>query len=222
MNKHPLFLVFDEPLQQKLMQQTRTVVIKKHQLLFLEGQEADMIYFISTGLLKCLKTSSHGHETIFAIYGAKQFLALSVLFHSNPSYPVTAVALQETKLLGLPRPLLEAAILSSTTATRAWFQTLNQRLETIQQLLTDQRFLDANQRFKKVMRQFIKWNALPPTKEPTVKVSVPLSRQELAQYLGIRRETLSRMLALFQTEGHCVIESQMFELSRDWLEQALD
>ena len=222
MNNHPLFLVFDESLQQKLMQQTRTVIIKKHQMLFLEGQEADMIYFISTGLLKCLKTSSNGHETIFAIYGSQQFLALSVLFTSNPSYPVTAVALQETKLLGLPRPLLEAAILSSNTATRAWFQTLNRRLETIQQLLTDQRFLDANQRFKKVMRQFIKWNDIPQTTERTIKVYVPLSRQELAQYLGIRRETLSRMLATFQKEGHCIIKNQTFELSREWLVQALD
>lgn len=59
------------------------------------------------------------------------------------------MAVEETIVVKVPREALEAGILSTEVATREWFKQLNRRLEGVQQLLTDQVFIDAKERFRK-------------------------------------------------------------------------
>jgi CRP/FNR family transcriptional regulator len=106
--------------------------------------------------LKILKTSLEGQEKIFSIYPRENLVALSTLFNEPRKYPASGVALEPSVIIAIPIEELERAILSNEFATRAWFRHLNRRLEGVQQLLTDQVFIDAKDRFKKMIQLLMK------------------------------------------------------------------
>ena len=118
--------------------------------------------------------------------------------------------------MAIPIPELEKAILSNQQATRAWFCHLNRRLESVQQLLTDQVFIDAKDRFKKVIQLFMKPQS--PQIEGMIVFEMPLTKQEMADLLSIRRETFSRLLSSLKEEGLCEYSKKQIRVNREWLE----
>ncbi len=50
-----------------------------------------------------------------------------------------------------------------------------------------------------------------------IEVIVPISRQEIADLLGIRRETLSRLLKELRHLGFVDVQGRAFKVSRLWL-----
>lgn len=189
--------------------------LSKGETLFRQEEVAHFIYFVIQGTLKILKTSSMGQEKIFSIYQSGQFVALSTLFNPPHLYPATAVAIENTVVVKVPRDLLESGILSTEEATREWFKQLNRRLEGVQRLLTDQVFMDAKERFKKWLKRFIfseyQWI------EDEIVIKIPVSKQEIADLLSIRRETFSRILTELKKEEVCEVKGKTFKISRKWL-----
>lgn len=216
MYQHPLFVSFNEESIDRLKQQSYEIHLDKGQPLFFQKDTATVVYYIKSGMLKILKTSVNGNEKIFSIYPKGNLVALSVLFNEPPRYPASAVALEQTLVIAIPIKVLEKAILSNQQATRAWFCHLNRRLESVQQLLTDQVFIDAKDRFKKMIQLFMK-NQSPQIGEIVV-LEMPLTKQEMAELLSVRRETFSRLLSSLKEEGICEYHSKQLRVSREWLE----
>ena len=155
-----------------------------------------------------------GQEKIFSLYQGGQFVALSTLFNPPHRYPATAMAVEETIVVKVPREALEAGILSTEVVTREWFKQLNRRLEGVQQLLTDQVFIDAKERFRKWLQRF---TTAHMSSSDDVFVKIPVTKQEIADLLSIRRETFSRLLGELKEEGLCEVKGKKFNNNRQWL-----
>ena len=220
MINHPLVQVFDEATRVQLLAQSRRVAFKKGDLLFLEGHVAEGVYFVESGMLKILKNSSSGIQTVFSLYSANSFVALSVLFNSPHTYPASGMCVIDAVVYEIPRQALQQAILSKPEAMMLWFGQLNRRLENIQQLLTDQIFTDSLGRFKKVMRYFVTLQGIK--KGTYIEVEVPLSKQDLAEYIGVRRETLSRMFSQLKKEKSCYLNQKKWIIDPEWLKDELE
>lgn len=215
MYQHSLFQCFELDVVEELKQQSYSVKLTKGQPLFLQDDEAKVIYYIQSGTIKILKTSVMGHEKIFSIYQRGHFIALSVLFNEPALYPASAIAVEESEVIAISIDWLEKAIVGSERATRAWFRHLNQRLESVQQMLTDQVFTEARERFKKMLVLFVK----PDNHEgKELLLSLPLTKQEMAELLGIRRETFSRLLSTLKEEGVCEMSGKVIRVNRQWLQ----
>ena len=65
MYQHPLFVSFNQESMERLKQQMYEIQLEKGQPLFFQGDEATVVYYIKSGILKILKTSIQGHEKIF-------------------------------------------------------------------------------------------------------------------------------------------------------------
>ncbi len=215
LKEHPLLAHIDSVQLEELQRVCQEVILSKGETLFRQEEVAHFIYFVHQGTLKILKTSSTGQEKIFSIYQRGQFVALSTLFNPPHFYPATAVAVEKTVVLKIPRQLLETGILSTEEATREWFRQLNRRLEGVQQLLTDQVFMDAKERFKKWLKRFIYCDYQLLDNE--IVIETPVSKQEIADLLSIRRETFSRMLSELKEEGVCEVKGKTFKISPIWL-----
>ncbi len=50
-----------------------------------------------------------------------------------------------------------------------------------------------------------------------VLVKIPVTKQEVADLLSIRRETFSRLLAELKEEGICEVKGKTFKISQAWL-----
>lgn len=216
MYHHPLFVGFNQESIERLKQQSREINLEKGQPLFFQGDCATVVYYIKSGMLKILKTSIQGHEKIFSIYSKHNLIALSVLFNEPHLYPASAVALEETIVVAIPIEELERAILSNQKSTKAWFSHLNRRLESVQQLLTDQVFTDTKDRFKKVIRLFMSNQS--SIQDQMVTIEMPLSKQEMAELLSVRRETFSRLLSSLKEEGVCEYTQKKLRINQKWLE----
>lgn len=215
LKQHPLITYIHPMNLAQLDRVCQEITFKKGETLFRQEDIAHSIYFVREGTLKILKTSSMGQEKIFSLYQGGQFVALSTLFNPPHRYPATAMAVEETIVVKVPREILEAGILSTEAATREWFKQLNRRLEGVQQLLTDQVFIDAKERFRKWLQRFATGDLASSANQVCVKI--PVTRQEVADLLSIRRETFSRLLGELKEEGLCEVEGKTFKINRQWL-----
>lgn len=217
LKEHPLLSQIHPTHLDELQRVSQEVTLKKGEFLFHQEDVAHFIYFVKTGTVKILKTSSLGQEKIFSLYQKNQFIALSTLFNPPYFYPATAVAVEVTEVIKIPRQVLETGILSTEAATREWFKQLNRRLEGVQQMLTDQVFIDAKDRFKKWLQRFARLEK--NTTSSVVLMTIPVTKQEIADLLSIRRETFSRLLSDLKDEGVCEVKGKTFKVNREWLEK---
>ncbi len=75
--------------------------------------------------------------------------------------------------------------------------------------------MDAKERFKKWLKRFI--SSDHQLLEDEIVIKIPVSKQEIADLLSIRRETFSRMLAELKEEGVCEVKGKIFKISRIWM-----
>lgn len=215
MNNHPLLKKMSIESLEKLNVQMEEVQLQRGQSLFFQTESADYVYYVCQGIVKVIKVSETGQEKIFSLYTTGQFLALSTLFNPPHVFPATAVAIDRVRVVKLPRQVLEEGVLSTKEATCEWFQYLNRRLEGIQQLVSDQVFMGAEERLKKWLFNLLKQET--QGSDGWIEVIVPISRQEIADLLGIRRETLSRLLKELRHLGFVDVQGRAFKVSRLWL-----
>lgn len=216
LKNHPLLCRIDPVHLDELRHRSQKVTLKKGDILFHQEEVAHFIYVVTSRTLKILKISSMGQEKIFSLYQNNQWIALGTLFNPPHLYPATAVAVELTEVIKVPRQVLEVGILSTEAATKEWFQQLNRRLEGVQQMFTDQVFTDAKDRFKKWLQRFV--TVKKEFTEEVVFITLPVTKQEVADLLSIRRETFSRLLAELKEEGVCEVKGKTFKVNRKWLE----
>ena len=55
-------------------------------------------------------------------------------------------------------------------------------------------------------------------KDGMIVFEMPLTKQEMAELLSIRRETFSRLLSSLKEEGLCEYSKKQMRVNREWLE----
>ncbi|HAX73655.1 MAG TPA: Crp/Fnr family transcriptional regulator [Firmicutes bacterium] len=215
MFEHELFKYFDCRDLSLLHKRSQDVSLSKGDILFLQGHVGSYVYYVKSGTLKIVKTSEDGIDKIFSIYHAGQFVALNVLFNPPHYYIASGIAVEPCEVIAIPIDTLQAAILASEQATMTWFAHLNQRLENLQQLLTDQVFVGALERFRKLVKMFAKTHGRLVGEE--VVIELPITKQEMAELLSVRRETFSRLLASLKDEGVCTFSHKQITVNANWI-----
>ncbi|WP_040461999.1 Crp/Fnr family transcriptional regulator [Haloplasma contractile] len=190
--------------------------VEKDSIIFLEYDPADYVYYIKEGLIKVYKTSLEGSEKIFTIYPENSFIALGVLFNEPHEYPASAAAISDGTVYALPRKELEQAIINDPKASKAWLGFMNNRLLRVQSMLSDEIFASGTERLKKLLRYF-KQNTEYKEDNESLSYRIPINKQDMAELLSIRRETLSRILSSLKKEGVCVFKGKNVTIDNDWL-----
>ena len=88
---------------------------EKGATLFSEGDGSDLIYTVVTGRVKVFKTTARGTDVILELFGPGDPVGAVAVYESRP-YPASAIALEPTSCLLIPRQ----AFFSLLEATRRW------------------------------------------------------------------------------------------------------
>ena len=218
MINHPLIKSISTECIIQIKERSHLVALKKGEALFMQGDKADAVYCIEQGTLKILRTSFEGQEKIFSVFSNQQFLAVGILFSPPYLYPATAIAIEDTKLWSIPIAELENGILSNEASNRLWFMHLNKRLKDFQQMLTDEVFSEAKNRLKKFLKTCA--DNIGEIENEWIIIKMSLTKQEVADLLSIRRETLSRLFTELKDEGYCEVGlKKQFKMKKSWIEQ---
>src|SRR5262249_31498412 len=70
--------------------------------LFSEGDGSDLMYTVLTGHVKVFKTTARGTDVILELFGPGDPVGAVAVYESRP-YPASAVALEPTTCLVIPR-----------------------------------------------------------------------------------------------------------------------
>ena len=191
------------PTLENLSQNRPINKFKKKQIIYLEGNHPNRLYYILKGKVKTFKTNDDGKELVVNLFNQGDFLGHIAMLEGTP-YKDTAKAIEETELAIIPKEDFDELINRSPEAASKFIKLLAKNIsENEEQLLG----LAYNSLRKKVAEALLmvqkKYN---PKKEK--EFVIDLNRESLASIAGTAKESLIRTLSDFQNE-------RLIELHKD-------
>ena len=186
----------EEDQVRKLAGLSKQITYRKNQTLFVEGEPSARIFVIRKGTVKLSRSSPDGRELLLQLKGTGQLTGFHALFMDQYAVTATACGTVEVCLLR------SKDVLETVAGDPVFLQNLvklcqYELVDAWNQLIT---FATAGPR-SRVATLLIK--AMPENADTSVPVEValPVSRRNIAEWLNIAPETLSRILSEFENKG---------------------
>jgi CRP-like cAMP-binding protein len=161
-------------------------------LLFSEGDPSDELYTIATGRVKVFKTTARGTDVILEIFGPGDPVGAVAAYESR-AYPASAVALEPTTCVQIPRQAFFALLESYPTMVRGLLTGLTHRLVELTNRLAE---LSGGRVEARLARFFLKLAAdIGQARPEGTFIALALSRQEIADMIGTTIETSIRIMS---------------------------
>ena len=175
------------------------------ELLFQEGDRCTGLHIVAAGRVRIFKSSSSGREQVLAIEGPGSTVAELPVFDGG-TYPASAIALETTEIMFLPREEFRAFCLERPEVALKVLAAVGGRLRKLVDLIEELSFTTVRQR---LAGQLVRLARLQGSKsEEGVAFDLPDSHQEMAHKLGTVRELVSRNLMRLQAEGLLEVEAR--------------
>ena len=173
--------------------------------IFMEGDEADGFYIVADGQVKIFKTSVEGKEQILHIYGPGNPFGEVPVF-SGSRFPANAQALVKSRILFLPRNAFVRLIAANPSLSMNMLGELSMRLRQFTVQIE-------NLSLKAVPSRLASYLiVLAKEQEHTDRVTLTISKGQLASLLGTIPETLSRILAKMSAQGLIRVDGKEIHL----------
>ena len=181
--------------QTRLASIMRTVNVAPHCPIFDEANRAEYVFNITAGAVKIYKLLGDGRRQITGFLFAGDFLGL---IH-NEAYAYSAEALVPTKLCRFPRRRLEVLLAEIPHLEQRLLAMASHELAAAQ----DQMVLLGRKPARERVVSFILMLSDSATRHgrPNDPVFLPMSRSEIADYLGLTTETVSRAFTSLKKQG---------------------
>lgn len=165
---------------------------KRNSVIVSEGNKTNYIYIIKTGRVKIYKSSKDNKNIILGVKGPSSILGLSILFNSV-STPTTIAAIEDSVIYLIRTSDFEKVTLANPNLASGIIRIIGARLLSSQEKTRDLALDDSYRKTIKMLLLFAK---------DSNQVDLNLTRAELASFIGISRETLSRALSQLSKEGY--------------------
>ena len=197
--------------QKRLAAIMRTVDVEPHYTIFNEDDPAEFVYNVTAGTVKVYKLLGDGRRQITGFLFAGDFLGLT----HNESYAYSAEALAPTTLCRFPRRKLEALLDEMPNLEQRLLAMASHELAAAQ----DQMVLLGRKSARERVVSFILMlsNSAARHGRPSDPVFLPMSRSDIADYLGLTVETVSRTLTRLRKQGLIeLLDEKQVRLSKQY------
>lgn len=168
---------------------------KKKDLLFMEGQIPNDLYYIVQGQIKTYKVNYDGKELITGIYRAGEFLGYVPLLEDKP-YSEQAEVLEDVKIAVIPKSDFLSLIYSSRDVVRKFIKMLSNNIAEMENRLLDLAYQSIRQRVASALLNISRKFAQPSNDE-----IITVARRDISDIVGTATESLNRILTDFKKEG---------------------
>ncbi len=165
----------------------------KKDILFLEDEEGDTIYYLISGLIKLSRTNAEGKEAVVHFVHSGEMFA-EILFYTEGRYPVTATVLDNAILLGISAGKMARLLEESPQFSMRLIGLLAKRLQYFVTMIEQLVNSDVRQRF-------ISYLVHLSEDRKSTRFLLPVPKGELAALLGTTPETFSRLLRQLSEDG---------------------
>ena len=171
---------------------------KKNEIIFLEGGVAKTLYFINEGRIKLYKYTRDGKEQIMHILSEGDFFGeLNLLKESK--YGFNAKAIENCKICTLTNDNFKEILLGKPEIAIKILEVMGERLSRIENLAQNLATNDMDARMTYLLLELSQ--KYGRKKYNNINIDLPINREDMASYIGVTRETISRKLKKFEEEG---------------------
>lgn len=188
----PLFRRVSADDRQRIASVARLRAFERGDQIFQEGDPSEQFVTVLSGRVKVFKHAQGDKEIILHIFGPGDPLGVVAVYEARP-YPASAMAIEPTTCLVIPRQAFFALLEQSPSLVRGLLSGLTVRLIELTERLTELTGGHVEARFA---RLFLKLAGQlgRPDRGGTL-ISLALSRQELADLTGTTIETCIRIMS---------------------------
>jgi len=191
-----LFEGLSAPERDALLEISRTRWSPRSSLLFSEGETAGGFFLIVSGRVKVFKVSQDGKEQILHIFGVGEIVGEVAVF-SGKEFPASAVTLQDSDLLYIPREGFLRLATGRPQILLNMLATLSRRLRTFTVQIERLTLMEVASRLAQVLLEI----AGEPRAGREDIADLKVTKGQLANQIGTTPETLSRTLRKMSRRG---------------------
>ncbi len=169
--------------------------IKPKKILFHEGDPAQRCYLVIKGSLKLAKLNEQGREIIIRYIGPAELTAeIAVL--KEKKYPVTAEAIKETEIISWNKKTMMQLMRKYPDIAINMLETVFERIDDVQSRYLELSTELVGQRIARTLLRLMQRYGKKTS--DGIRIDMPLSRQNIADYCGTTLYTASRMLSVWE------------------------
>lgn len=191
----PIFNHLKDSQMNEIMKVTKAVTYKKGEIVFRAGDQSDSLYIISRGKIKIYRLSESGKEQLLHILASGDFTGELALF-SESIHESYGEAMINTDICMIVRSDLQKYLLKYPSISLKILSELSRRLENIEKQTTRFATDTVETRIALFLIETVENN------NQKMEFTLPMSKKDLASYLGTTPETVSRKLAALEDEKY--------------------
>lgn len=186
----------------------RSKPLKKGEHLFRASDDFRSIYAVRSGTIKTYSVTEDGEEQVTGFYLPGEILGIDGIgtnAHSN-----SAKALEAAAVCEIPFDKLEELSTSIPSLQHHFFKLMSQEIQADQQLIMLLSKKSAEERIASLLMSISarhQRRGLSP-----VSFRLPMSRNDIGNFLGLAVETVSRVFTRLQKQGVIAVEGKEIEI----------
>lgn len=180
-----------------ILSDKRTVKkLRNKDMLFMDGDSANFLYFLVSGKIKTYKTNDFGKEYITEIYKEGDFLGYVVLFDKS-NHKESAMAIENSEIALIPKDDFFKLLYSNSEASMKFIKFMSNSLVEAEEKLLKLAYNSARKRVAEALLFVYRRYQTEGKKD----ISFSLLRENISALAGISPESVSRNLSDFKEEG---------------------
>lgn len=173
------------------------LTVQPGHMIYMEGDEADKIYYIKKGRVRVFQSISSGREVNMDVVGAGQIIGESA-FGDRKIRPTTIQAVNAVQLIAIPVADMIPYLQKEPTLALHFLQQCSDTMDRLASRLHEQCLLD---RYGKVASFILDLTATDSLEKGTVGGILPYTHENIADSLGLSRSTVTAVLRKFEKDG---------------------
>lgn len=191
--KVPFFNHLDYDEMMKITLRSTHKNFKKGEIIIHDGDPLDYLYIVHQGRVKIYQLFSNGKEQLLRILEPGEFMGEMALF-TEKNMDSYAETMEKTEICAIHRDDMQELMNEYPTIAIKILEQFSNRLDSTEKLVGELSSKDVEMRAATYLVELAE-------KNDSSEIVLPMSKKELASFLGTTQETISRRLSTFETKG---------------------
>lgn len=205
----PLLAALNDADRQALARSASRRRYRRGDIIFQKDDPGNSLFIVARGSVRIYVPSTQGADLTLAVLGPGHFFGDLSLLDGRPR-SASAAALGDTNVVILERSDFVAVIRTRPAAVMSVLSVVVRRLRDTDEMASDLAFLDVGGRLAKKLLELAATNGVK--RQDGVLLDMPITQEELANMIGVTRESVNRNLSLFRRVGLVAKEGRRFVL----------
>lgn len=179
---------------QEIMEVTQSISFKKGEIIYHAGEKSDSLYIVNTGKIKIYRLSESGKEQLIRILQTGDFTGELALFNET-IHEAFAQAMEDTSVCTVRRSDLQELLVKYPSISLKILSEFSNRLEQSEKQMARFATEKVETRLAHYLIECVENN------NRKKEFTLPMSKKDLASYLGTTPETVSRKLYELEDAG---------------------